>query len=110
GQYSATMAVRKFESQIPYGVIEIDNSKVISMQEKPVNSYFINAGIYCFNSEVFKNIPHDEYFDMNQFFTSLLSNKDKVGAFPVSDYWIDIGHLEDYERANLDFPIHFKSE
>lgn len=109
-QHSATMAVRRFESQIPYGVIEMDNSKIISMQEKPVNSYFINAGIYCFNPEVFKSIPQDEYFDMNQFFTSLLAAKEKVGAFPVSDYWIDIGHLDDYERANLDFPIHFKSE
>lgn len=110
GKYLATMAVRKYESQIPYGVIEIDNSKIISMQEKPVNSCFINAGIYCFNAEVFKDIPQDEYFDMNQFFTGLISSKKKVGAFPVNDYWIDIGHLEDYERANLDFPVHFRSE
>ncbi len=104
----ATMAVRQFESQIPYGVIEIDDASVISMREKPVSSHYINAGIYCFNPDVISHIPQNDYFDMNNFFEKLLENQQKIGAFPVRDYWIDIGHLEDYERANLDFPVHFK--
>ncbi len=108
GDFTATMAVRRIESQIPYGVIQINQTQVVSMVEKPIQPYLINAGIYCFNPQAFEQIPQDQYYDMNQFISALLAVDKKIGAFPINEYWIDIGKMEDYERANLEFQNHFK--
>ncbi len=110
GGHSATMAVRMMESRIPYGVVEISDTQVVAMQEKPVRPYLINAGIYCFNAESLQAIPYDEYYDMNQLINSLLEKKCRVGAFPINEYWIDIGQAEDYEKANLEYSYHFEKK
>ena len=42
----ATMCVRKYEIQVPYGVVEIINNKIKKINEKPLHKFFVNAGIY----------------------------------------------------------------
>lgn len=108
GSFDATMAIRQFEIQVPYGVIETNGPDVIGIQEKPIQSHFINAGVYVFNPKMFDLIPKDEYFDMNNFFDEMMSQKKKIGAFPIHEYWIDIGHTQDYEKANIEFSSYFK--
>ncbi|KOS66768.1 alcohol dehydrogenase [Lysinibacillus contaminans] len=96
----ATMCVREYEFQIPYGVIETKGTDLISIKEKPVHRSFVNAGIYVLSPEVFDYIPNDTYYDMPTLFETLIEYGMKTSVFPIHEYWLDIGQVDDFHRAN----------
>ncbi|ETT87863.1 nucleotidyltransferase family protein [Viridibacillus sp. FSL R5-0477] len=100
---AATMCVREYEYQIPYGVIETEGQQLVSIKEKPMHRSFVNAGIYVLSPEVFDYIPQDEFYDMPDLFKKLMDEQNNVSAFPVREYWLDIGRMADFEQANSDY-------
>lgn len=99
----ATMCVRDYEIQVPYGVINVMNERLVSIEEKPVYRHFVNAGIYVLNPETLSIIPKNEFYDMTTFFEDLIKINKRTSVFPIREYWLDIGKMEDYERANGEF-------
>lgn len=99
----ATMCVREYEYQIPFGVIETDQHKLVSIKEKPVKKEYVNAGIYILNPEVLKMIPHDQFYDMPELFNDIIKNDESASVFPIREYWMDIGQIADFEQANKDY-------
>jgi dTDP-glucose pyrophosphorylase len=99
----ATMCVREYEYQIPYGVVHADNERITSIVEKPIQRYFVNAGIYVINPEVLESIPSDTFYDMPTLYEHLIEDKQRTVIFPIREYWLDIGRMDDYARANLEF-------
>lgn len=99
----ATMCVREYEYQIPYGVIETENHRLLSIEEKPVHRSFVNAGIYVLNPNVLDYVPHNTFFDMPELFKLIMEQQHSVSAFPLREYWMDIGQVDDYDQANKDF-------
>ena len=97
--YAATLCVTQFSYQVPYGVVQIDKQTVQQIQEKPTQEFFVNAGIYVLNPEHISRIPQDTPFQLPDLITRVLEAGLLVGAFPVREYWVDIGQLEDYQRA-----------
>lgn len=100
---TATMCVREYEYQIPYGVIQTDNHQLLSIVEKPVHKSFVNAGIYVLNPTALEHVPNGKFYDMPELYKKLMSEQKKVSAFPLREYWLDIGRLDDYEKANGDY-------
>ena len=80
-----------------------DGYKLKALAEKPVQRHYVNAGIYILEPDVLKLVPEDEHFDMPTLFEQLVSEDRPAGCFPLRDYWIDIGRLEDLEKAHDDF-------
>jgi dTDP-glucose pyrophosphorylase len=107
-QVEATIAVRTYDIQVPYGVVKVNKDRLIGYDEKPVHTSFINAGIYILNPAVLNKIPKNTYFDINQLFEIMLKDHDKICVFPIREYWIDIGGMEDFNRAKSDFDEEFK--
>jgi len=102
--FAATMAMREYSHQIPYGVLKIsDGYKLESLVEKPTERFYVNAGIYILDPATLKRLPQNEYFDMPSLFQKLMQDGKAVGSFPLRDYWIDIGRMEDLERASDEF-------
>ena len=99
----ATMCVREYRYQIPYGVVKTTDWNIESLKEKPTYSAFVNAGIYVLNSELIDDIPHNQYFDMTDLFNLNVKKNRNSLAFPIREYWIDVGRMEDFERANEEF-------
>lgn len=100
----ASMCVKHYEYRVPYGVVEIsDDGEVQKLVEKPIFSHLINTGVYILNSRTIEQIPEGESIDMPSLLESLLEKKFKIGSFQIKDYWIDIGQIEDYERAQNEF-------
>ena len=97
-----TIAVREYQTEIPYGVVNIKKSKAISILEKPIKKYFVNAGIYLLDPECLKIIQKNKQIDMPIFLNKIISKK-KVSCFPVQEYWLDIGKLNDYKRAQSEY-------
>ena len=100
---AATMAVREYSYQVPYGVINCEEDRILSIEEKPEQTYFVNAGIYVLNPEVVAKVNKEEFFDMPELFTEIIGEGQKAGIYPVREYWLDIGRLDDFKRAQMEF-------
>lgn len=100
---AATMAVREYSYQVPYGVINCEEDRILSIEEKPEQTYFVNAGIYVLNPEVVAKVNKEEFFDMPELFSYIIDEGKKAGIYPVREYWLDIGRLDDFERAQMEF-------
>ena len=99
----ALMCVREYESQVPYGVINIENTKIVSVEEKPTQKFFVNAGIYMLNPKVLKYIPKNEFYNMTTLFEKLIDKDKNIISFPLDGYWLDIGRFEEYKKANEEY-------
>lgn len=99
----ATMCVREYEYQVPYGVIETEDSCISSIVEKPIHKFFVNAGIYILSPKVFEYIPKNEFYDMPTLFNTLIKKDKKVISFPIHEYWLDIGRMSDFEQAQSEY-------
>jgi len=99
----ATMCVREYEFQVPYGVIRLNGHEVLAIEEKPVQRHFVNAGIYALEPEAVKLVPRNSYLDMTTLFATLVEKEKRVAVFPVREYWMDVGRPADLQKANGDF-------
>ena len=98
-----TMCVREFRYQGPYGVIEKKGEFVSKITEKPTQTFLVSAGIYVCEPEILAYIPKNKSFDMPELVGVLLQKKAKVNSYIISDYWIDIGRMDEFNRANEEF-------
>ncbi|MBF0109169.1 MAG: nucleotidyltransferase family protein [Magnetococcales bacterium] len=99
----ATLCVRKVEQAIPYGVVHTRQHTLLGIEEKPVQEYFINAGIYLLDPQVVDYIPRNTYFDMPDLFHKVIASGHATAAFPFLDYWMDIGRMADLKQASQDY-------
>ena len=98
-----TMAVREYDFQVPYGVVNVEDYKIKKIEEKPIQKFFVNAGIYVLSPEVLNYIPKDTYFDMPTLFENLITSKQDISAYPLREYWLDVGRLEEFEKAQREW-------
>lgn len=100
----ATMCVREYDFQVPYGVVQLDGVQIKGVAEKPVHSFFVNAGIYVIEPTLLAAIPRDgKAFHMTHLFDAAIAERRRTAAFPIREYWIDIGQVEDFARANGEY-------
>jgi dTDP-glucose pyrophosphorylase/CBS domain-containing protein len=98
-QAALTVGVRKYEMQVPFGVVECDDVRITGIQEKPMVNFFINAGTYLLEPAACDYIPDGRPFDMTDLIQALLDARKTVVGFPIMEYWIDVGRHEDYQKA-----------
>lgn len=98
-----TVGTRPYKTQVPYGIVNISNNEIKSIEEKPVLEYTINAGIYLISPKALQFIPSNKTFHMTDLMQILIDKKLKVGSFIIKDYWLDIGKINDYFKANIEF-------
>ncbi len=94
-----TVAVRQYGLTVPYGVIECEGASVRRVTEKPLFSFFVNAGIYLLEPVVRQYIPNGRQLDMTDLIQQLLDESRSVASFPIHEYWLDIGQQETYKQA-----------
>ena len=99
----ATMCIREYDFQVPYGVVEIEEQHVTTIVEKPVQKFFVNAGIYVLDQKLINKIDGQIYLDMPTLLEEQIEKNKKVSVFPIHEYWLDIGRMEEYESAHQAF-------
>jgi dTDP-glucose pyrophosphorylase/predicted transcriptional regulator len=97
----ATMGLNRFEYQIPYGVVDIENQHISRFREKPTYDFFVNAGIYVVSPEALDLMPAGVYFDMPSLFEKI--DQKSRAAFPIHEYWLDIGRHDDLKKADSEY-------
>jgi dTDP-glucose pyrophosphorylase len=98
-QGAATLCVREYESQVPYGVIQSEGHRITQIVEKPVQRFFISAGIYILSPELIGRVVPGERIDMPTLLEQEIVAGRDVNMFPVHEYWLDIGRMDDFHRA-----------
>lgn len=94
-----TVAVRQYDVQVPFGVIECDGTAVRKLKEKPVLNFFVNAGIYLLEPVVYQYLVPGQRMDMTDLIQLLLDRGSLVASFPIREGWLDIGEPADYAQA-----------
>ena len=95
---SATIVIRKFEVQNPYGTVEFEHNCLTSINEKPVYQSFINTGIYVISKDCIGEISEGENIDMPDFLKRLKANGKKINVFQTDGFWVDIGNPIDLQE------------
>lgn len=98
-----TVGVRQYDMSVPYGVVRCDGASVRAIEEKPVVNFLVNAGIYLIEPAAHRRIPAGQRFDMTDLIAKLTAEGRSVAAFPIVEYWLDIGRHGDYSQAQQDF-------
>lgn len=99
----ATMAVRDYELQVPFGVVRERDGLIEAIEEKPMQRFVVNAGIYVLSPGALDCVGRGEPLDMPALFQRLVAGGHKTRCHPIVGYWLDIGRMGDYERANSEF-------
>jgi NDP-sugar pyrophosphorylase family protein len=95
----ATMAVRLYEWQHPFGVVQTRGLDIIGFEEKPVSRTHINAGIYALNPQALNAIAPNNSYDMPSLFEQLQSEGKRTVAYPMHEPWLDVGRPDDLKLA-----------
>ncbi|GLR63045.1 nucleotidyltransferase family protein [Marinospirillum insulare] len=101
-KFDATMCVREDEHRIPFGVIETEQQLITTMVEKPTYRYKINTGIYILNSEIIAKVKTGQPIDLPTLLEKNRQAGKRIGTYTSYDYWLDIGQMKDYQKAQQD--------
>ena len=103
----ATMCVREYGYEVPFGTVNVVDGYAVHLAEKPVQQFFINAGIYMLEPHMLERVPAGRYFDMPELLQALIDDGGRLSVFPIHEYWQDIGRPEDFEEARANFKTSF---
>lgn len=94
-----TVCVKKIITPYEFGNIFFDGDFVTDIKEKADIVTYALAGIYVMKPEILKYIPEGEYYGMDKLILRLLAEKQPISKFEIKEYWLDIGRMDDYEKA-----------
>jgi len=94
--------------EIPYGVMNAGKDGIIlSMEEKPKMSCFINSGMYIINPELVDSIPDNQLYHMTDLISDVMNSGGRVGMYPISeDSFLDMGQFDEMRRMEEKLRIH----
>lgn len=99
----ATVGAREYSFEVPFGVIEFEDSRLLQIVEKPVHRHLVNAGIYVLSPQVLGMFERGQRLDMPDLLARVVADGGGASVFPLREYWLDIGVHSDLERARLEF-------
>jgi dTDP-glucose pyrophosphorylase len=103
----ATIGVKEYEIQIPFGVIRQNNSLVFGIDEKPVHSVLVSAGVSVLSPEIVDLVPKNCFYNMTDLFDSVIKSGMSLRSYRIDGCWLDIGRPADYQTANELFEKEF---
>lgn len=95
-----TMVVKEHLIKNPYGVIITEGEKIKKIVEKPITKSLVNAGVYCFNSEIIKTLKKNHHLDMTSLFEMLIAQNKKCNIYGLLEEWNDIANIEQLKTIN----------
>ncbi len=103
--YEVVVGTKELSLPTNYGVVTSKGSQILDIEEKPLIKAEVVAGIYCLSPSVIQQIPKGQAYDMPDLLRQIRP-LGKLGRYLIEDYWLDIGHMENYEKAKEDIQHH----
>jgi dTDP-glucose pyrophosphorylase len=102
-QAFSTVCVREHSITVPFGVVDFDDHRLLGIREKPTQKFFVNAGVYLLDPGILDHLSGNETVDMPSLIERTIAKGKPSVVFPLREYWIDVGHLDDLQRASDEF-------
>jgi dTDP-glucose pyrophosphorylase len=99
GDHAATVAVRRYMHNVPFGCIDLDGTRVTGLEEKPTLQKIVNAGIYALTPAFVQKISAAGPVTMPELLSRCIAEGGSIGAWEVEDDWIDVGQREQLDKA-----------
>lgn len=100
---SLTVTTMVQSLRIEAGVLTTDASlRVTGMVEKPSVEHRISLGAYVLAGHVGSLIVPNERLEMPELILKLIGRGDAVVAYDHTGFWLDIGHPDDFAKAQAD--------
>lgn len=109
-QADFTVVTKEIRAPFNFGSVKTKGDFIIGVEEKPDFLIEIVAGIYFMKPAIFKYIPDNCYFGIDHLIQKMISISAPIGRYLLSEYWLDIGRLDDYNEAQTAYDKHFKKE
>jgi len=107
--FNATVCVREIEHQVSYGVVESSDNIITKIVEKPNYRYDVNTGIYILSSDLVRLVEKNFEIDMVSLLETFKKDGYKIGVYHTTSYWLDIGRVSDFNKAQEDIKEFFES-
>jgi dTDP-glucose pyrophosphorylase len=104
----STVCVREHSITVPFGVIDFEDHRLLGIREKPTQKFFVNAGVYLLDPGVLDHLSANEAIDMPALIERTIAAGKEAVVFPLREYWIDVGRLDDLQRASDEFQRFFR--
>ena len=99
----STVCVREHSITVPFGVVDFEDHRLIGIREKPTQKFFVNAGVYLLDPGILDHLGVNETIDMPSLIERTIAEGKPSVGFPLREYWIDVGRLDDLQRATDEF-------
>lgn len=97
-----TVGIKKMTMPFSFGNIFFDGDRVTGIEEKPDLTTYALAGIYVMTPDILSYIPEQTYYGMDALINDMLESGDTILKYEIEAYWLDIGRVDDYEKAQRD--------
>jgi len=98
-----TVGIKQIIMPYAFGNIFFEGDTVTGIEEKPDLLTYALAGIYMLRPEVLLYIPPNEYYGMDKLIQFMLKNNKRVSKYEIAEYWLDVGRMDDYEKAQAEY-------
>lgn len=105
-----TVTIKKIIIPYAFGNIRFDGDLVTDVEEKPDLITYALAGIYVMKPEILRLIPENQYYGIDSLIKQMLSSKTPITKYELKEYWLDIGQIQDYEKAQNIYQDYFAKD
>jgi NDP-sugar pyrophosphorylase family protein len=109
-EFEFTIATKQIRTPFNYGSVQSEDDRIVKLEEKPDFLIEVVAGIYFLRPTILERIPDETYFGIDDLIGGMLAKGDPIGRYLMSEYWLDIGRIDDYSEAETAYREHFTSE
>lgn len=95
----ATVGLYSYRHRVPFGVVHVENDRLVGIEEKPELSFNVSAGIYVLDPSVVGLVQRGTPVMMTDLLSTAVAQGLQVGATDLEADWIDVGSPADLERA-----------
>ena len=85
------------------GSFDSNGARLQGIEEKPVREFFISAGIYVLSPPALDYLADGQPLDAPALFERIIDAGEPTAAFPLHEYWLDVGRFEEFERAQREW-------
>lgn len=103
-----TVATKHIRTPFNFGSVESRGNRIVKVEEKPDFVIEIVAGIYLIKPPLLELIPDQEYYGIDSLISRMLGEGRPITRYLMEEFWLDIGGLEDYNKAEEAYEEHFK--
>jgi dTDP-glucose pyrophosphorylase len=97
-----TVGTVPYTVDLPYGVVEVEGARLAAVTEKPRLDFVVNSGVYAVSPSATRLVPEGGVFDVPDLIRALVAAGRRVVAFPIREYWLDVGRHDDFHKADRD--------